>query len=439
MVGVLLGSAAGLVGVQVNALGPFQGVSMLLVGLSFLTALLWKDRAPLARVRLTSLDYSFLLLLIAWGMLELVNSGELRHSPFIGVLLTVGVAYAATFPVRMVVRAPSDLAPFLRGFSAPGVLVALIAIAQLLRVPGVNEVLVQITSSGGLAERLSSGWDIRGTSTIGHWTALGGYLACVIAASCVDLIISSAGTKLAPWPVAALTVLFAGAVTTLTFATIGAAAVILALTALRLKARPVLVLSGAAVLAAGWLVLGQSIAARLEQQSGQSQYAIAQYSWLPQTIGYRVNIWVTETLPAIAERPLSGWGTQVYSAVDKGWPVRPSSLVWVSPESEWMRTLIASGVLGLLPEVLLLLVAFAVVLRSRRMLGAAAVFPVTILLVVLVVISTIHSHFSNPGVPLALWPLVFAVAVAARRAKTPPVPPSSKAESPKRRRQHLPR
>lgn len=189
-------------------------------------------------------------------------------------------------------------------------LVALIAIAQLLRVPGVNEVLVQITSSGGLAERLSSGWDIRGTSTIGHWTALGGYLACVIAASCVDLIISSAGTKLAPWPVAALTVLFAGAVTTLTFATIGAAAVILALTALRLKARPVLVLSGVAVLAAGWLVLGQSIAARLEQQSGQSQYAIAQYSWLPQTIGYRVNIWVTETLPAIVERPLSGWGTR---------------------------------------------------------------------------------------------------------------------------------
>ncbi|WP_167542360.1 O-antigen ligase family protein [Rathayibacter tritici] len=405
---------------QINALGPFQGVTILLVVLSFLLALLWKDKAPLARVRLTPLDYSFLLLLLAWGLIELLNANEMRHSPFIGVLLTVGVAYAATFPVRMVVRAPSDLAPFLRGFSAPGVLVAGIAIAQLLRVPGVNEVLVQVTSSDGLTERLSSGWDIRGTSTIGHWTALGGYFACIIAASCVDLVVSSAGTKLAAWPIITLTVLFAGAVTTLTFATIGAAAVILALTALRLKARPVLVLSGVAVLVGGWLAFGQSIAARLEQQSGQSQYVIAQYSWLPQTIGYRVNIWVTETLPAIAERPFTGWGAQVYAAAEKDWPVRPLSLVWGSPESEWLRTVIAGGVVGLLAEILLLLVAFAVVLRSRRALGAAVVFPVSILLVVLVVISTIHSHFSNPGVPLALWPLVFAVAVAAQRMKTQP-------------------
>ena len=402
---------------QVNALGPFQGLSILLVAVAFVLSLGWKDRSPFARIRLVPLDWAFLLTLVLWGALEFVNASELGHSPFMGVLLTSGVAYAASFPVRMVIRTPSDLAPFLRGFSAPAIAVAVIAIAQLLQVPGVNAFLLNFTNSAGLAERVVSGWDIRGTSTIGHWTALGGYLACMIAASCVDLVISARDKRSLGWPVVSLVTLFAGAITTLTFATIAAAAVILVITALRLRARPAFVLSGLAVVLAGWLLLGQSFAARFEQQSGESRYAIAEYSWLPQTVGYRVNIWITETLPAIAERQLTGWGAQVYSADEKGWPIRPASLIWVSPESEWMRTLIASGVVGLLAEILLLVVAFAAVLRSRRVLGGASVLPVTVLLIALVVISGIHSHFSNPGVPLALWPLLFAVIVAAQRVK----------------------
>ncbi|WKK71703.1 hypothetical protein Q0F99_00260 [Rathayibacter oskolensis] len=308
LVGTLVGTAAGVVGVQINALGPFQGLSIVFVALALLAAMSWTDRFRLSKIRLSPMDYSFVALLVVWALIELINASELRHSPFLGVLITVGISYLASIPVRMVVRGPSDLSPFLRGFALPGVAVSIIAVAQLLRVPGVNAILVQYTNSAGLAERLTSGWDIRGTSTIGHWTALGGYLACVIAATCVDLIISRNGSRLAAWPVVVLAILFAGSITTLTFAVVGTSAVIIALTALRLKIRPVLVISSLGVAFAGWTFFGQSIADRLEQQSGQSPYVIAQYAWLPQTIGYRVNIWVTETLPAIDERLLTGWG-----------------------------------------------------------------------------------------------------------------------------------
>ncbi|QHC67102.1 hypothetical protein GSU68_11360 [Rathayibacter sp. VKM Ac-2759] len=427
LVGTLVGTAAGVVGVQINALGPFQGLSIVFVALALLAAMSWTDRFRLSKIRLSPMDYSFVALLVVWALIELINASELRHSPFLGVLITVGISYLASIPVRMVVRGPSDLSPFLRGFALPGVAVSIIAVAQLLRVPGVNAILVQYTNSAGLAERLTSGWDIRGTSTIGHWTALGGYLACVIAATCVDLIISRNGPRLAAWPVVVLAILFAGSITTLTFAVVGTSAVIIALTALRLKIRPVLVISSLGVAFAGWTFFGQSIADRLEQQSGQSPYVIAQYAWLPQTIGYRVNIWVTETLPAIDERLLTGWGAQVYSAALKNWPVSPQSLVWVSPESEWMRTLVASGVVGLFVEIVLLVAAFAALRRSRRALGAAAVAPIMVLLVCLLLISSIHSHLSNPGVPLALWPLVFAVATAAARARPDQVVAESRA------------
>ncbi|WP_148059112.1 O-antigen ligase [Rathayibacter sp. PhB127] len=402
---------------QINSLGPFQGLSIVFLALAFVTAILWNDRAPLLRLRLTSLDYAFVALLVIWTVIEFVNSSELEHRPYLGVILTVGFGYTASIPVRMVIRGKIDLSPFLRGFALPGVAVSAIALAQLLRVPGVNALLVEFTSSGGLADRLASGWDIRGTSTIGHWTALGGYLACVIAATCVDLLISRSGTRLAGWPIIVLAILFAGSITTLTFAVVGTAALIIALTALRLRARPSLVISSAGVVFAGWFFFGNSITERLAQQSGQSEYVVAQYAWLPQTIGYRMNIWVTETIPAIEERQLFGWGAQVYAAALKGWPVRPQSLIWVSPESEWMRTLTASGMTGLVIEIVLLVAAFSALWRSRRTLGAAIVSPVVVLLTSLVVISTIHSHFSNPGVPLALWPLVFAIATAALRTQ----------------------
>lgn len=409
LVGGLLGLAAALVGVQIDALGPFQGLSIALVIAAGVVAVDWRDRVRFTAVRITGLDQAFIAFFILSSAIEALNADALEHRPFYGVTITILLGYAASWPARMVIKDADSLVPFLRGITVPSLLVSALAIGQLLNLTGVNEFLLAFTNSTGLENRLNDGWDIRGTSTIGHWTALGGYLACIVAACCIDLMLSRRGGRLQRWPIIVLGVALAGQLTTLTFATIALTVVILFVTLLRLRIRPSLVFVAIVVGVGGWLVLGQGIADRIADQSGESAYAIGEYSWLPQTIGYRVNVWVTETIPAIVERPWTGWGAEVYSAGVKGWPITPGSLLWSSPESEWMRTLISYGWPVLVLEAVVILTAIAAVVRTRADLTWDAVLPMLALIIGLIVIASIHSHFSNPGVPLILWPLVFAL------------------------------
>ncbi len=415
LVGLLLGSAAALVGVRLPVFGSFQGVSIALVILALVAAADSRHKVPLRTLRVTGADLAFMSF---YGLLitfEMLNAIQLNHSPFLGVGLTVLLAYLATWPARMVITGVDSLREFMSGLTLASVPVSVIAVAQLLRIPGVNEFLTRFTESGGLESRLLAGWDIRGTSTIGHWTALGGYLACISAAACIELLLADHSHTVKLRPILVLGASLAGQVTTLTFATIAVAVAVVVVTVLRMRVRPSLVIVGVGVATGGWLVFGQKIAERVANQSGQSVYAVQEYAWLPQTVGYRLNIWMTETLPAILQRPVTGWGSDVYAAKAKGWFESPASLVWVSPESEWMRTLVTVGVAGLILQVILLVAVATALFKSRSAFPKSAMAPIATLFGGLLMISSLHSHLNNPGVPLILWPLLFAVIAAAQQ------------------------
>lgn len=408
VVGLLLGLAAAGIGVR---LGWFaQGLPLLswgLVAIALVAALFGAGWKRLGETRLGAIDIAFIAYAGIRLSLELVNAAELRHAVSPQVFVDLLVEYVAFFSARLVVRSPEDLSRFVRSLALPVLVVAPLAIAQILRVPGVGEWIVQNTAAAGFERRFTLGYEIRGTATLGHHTQLGGYLVALVAAICTDLLISRRLRRPVLLPALLLGFAVIAQITTLTFATVGATGVVIVVTliAMGLRPAPILLLAGAG--AVGWSLFGASFEQRIENQSVQRSQ---EFSWLPETIAYRMGIWINETWPAIIERPLLGWGYDVYASYEKGWPVRPASLVWGSPESEYFRVLITGGFVSLAFEITLILAVLVGLVRvSRQYRSEKYVLPVLTALVALLVISGIHNHFSSYGAPLVLWPLVGAV------------------------------
>lgn len=406
--GLLLGLAAASVGVKVPLLpSGIPGMTWICIVLAAVVVALSPAARPLARTHFGVLDAAFLAYLVVRFQVEVFNAAELGHDVALPRLVDSAMVYVALLTARNVIGGTRQLLAFLRWFVIPAMFVSTLALVQVLRFPGVAELLISVTDSASFERRTSLGWDIRATSTIGHHTQLGGYLVGVIAIICTDLVITrrmghSIGRRLAVLGIALM-----GQVATLTFATIAASAVIVLVTLLMVGVRPSMLVVGAAVGGVAWVAFGAEIEERLENQQ---DVTASEYSWLPETIAYRVTIWTHETIPAILERPWTGWGQDVYSAVGKGWRLLPHQLIWSSPESEYFRVLVSGGVIALAFEVTLFAMTIYALARANRAPGGSGVAtPALVAFVVLLVISSIHSHFSSYGPPLVIWTLVGAL------------------------------
>lgn len=432
-VGGVLGLAAALVGVRIGALGSGPMLSSLLVVLAAATAVLVVGGRELLRTRLGTIDLAMVGYIVVRTAVEAVNAVELQHAAYSAIALDPTIMYLAFLAARWVGTSTVGLIALLRGIAAPIFFVAPLAVAQVLKVPGVGEFLIAYTSSGGFERRFTLGYELRGTSTIGHHTALGGYLVVLAAVACTDLLLSRRLKRSTAFPLLALGLIIVAQFTTLTFATIGATAVVIIATLVKLGVRPGVLVASAVSLVAAWSIFGASVEGRVADQTIRKS---DEYAWLPSTVAYRAEVWINETIPTILERPMTGWGFDVYTAGEKDWPIIPSRLVWLSPESEYMRTLVSGGWISLIAEVVLLFAALVAISRAARALGGGLGVPALTATVVLLVISAIHSHLTNPGAPLVLWPLIGAVCgYAAARA---PVPDADRHESPPRRSARVP-
>lgn len=401
--GLLAGISAASVGVEVGP-APAGTLSMLTMASAALIVFLRFTPAEIGGIRLGAIDLLFAIFIAARLASELANASELRHPVFSGTLLLPVVAYAGFALARQSVMSAEQAVLFLRGLSLPAVGVSLLAVLQVLRLPEATQFITTFVSAAGYERRLELGWAVRGTSTVGHHTALGGYLVCIAAAACLDLLISRRLTgKIARTPVLILLIVLVGQITTFTFATIALSLLIGLITLLMLGLRPLLtVLLGAAGVAT-WQLFGAELEARLNSQTSATSQ---EFAGLPETIAYRMGIWTRETVPAILERPVTGWGLDVYSAASKGWPSYPTQLSWGSPESEYLRTLITGGAVVLLAQVGLFIAVWLLIRASRRVAGRTVSVPLGTLFLGLLVLSVLHSHFANPGVPYAFWPIV---------------------------------
>lgn len=405
--GLLVGLAAATVSLNVPGFTWPYTFSTVLVLVAFAMTLLAAKHNFVLTSKLIAFDAAFLLL-ISWRLLtEIFNAADISHEPSFGSIAELATVYLASWIARAWIGDLADLVAFARGMLWPSVVVSALGVLQIAGVQAINEFLLEYTSSPGLESRTERGVEIRATSLIGHWTALGGYLACMTALACMILIIVQRNERrLSPSAIVLLAVTLVGQASTLTFATIAISLVICLVALFALGARPVLIFVVVAASMLGWVLFGSQLEDRISLQSSASNYT-NDWAWLPESLSYRMWIWTHETIPSIFERPVTGWGTGVYSF---DWTIRPELLSWTSPESEWMRTAMMAGLVGLLLQAFLLLTVWSSILRPARPALGRALLPISTLVTVLVIASFIHPHLTNRGVPLALWAICGAIA-----------------------------
>lgn len=417
VVGLLLGMAAATVALRLPGAywwaNPSAIFVMMAVGYVFL-----RGPRQITSTQVCAVDY----LMVAFASLSLatdvIDSLTLRVQMPVSAMADTVVITAAYFVARVSIRTEDGLRRLLLWMMVPGVAVALLAVAQIVDPDGIGMLVAEHTVSGGLNTRIENGWDIRATSTIGHWTALGGYLVCQVAINCALLILAaSRGSRYQPVYLLTLVVFIMGAFATLTFAPIivclvvAAAAMFIVRKSLNLST---LIMCAPALALLAFLL--PQILQRTEKQLGSGERLTSAFPWLPESVAFRAEIWTNETVPAALHRPWTGWGSNVYGRLNTG--TVPSELLWGSPESEWFRTLVSGGILLLACQIALLV--GAVYWLSR---GSAATngwtTPILWAFIGIVIISFVHSHFANRGVPLALWPMVggaIAVCIASHQA-----------------------
>ncbi|WP_300643717.1 O-antigen ligase family protein [Nocardioides sp.] len=197
-----------------------------------------------------------------------------------------------------------------------------------------------------------------------------------------------------------ITLLSLGQIATLTFASVALHFVIVMI-ALWMVGIRVRFLVASFVMAIGAAVaFGSLIAARIDQQASSSQFYGDPLPFLPESVSFRVGVWTQESIPTAFSRPFLGFGMSAYDRLDES-GFAPL-LQWTSPESEYIRTLVSSGFFGLTFQVVLFVAFLRVLRRCSRGFGRAGFIPM-VTFVGILLISAIHAHFTNRGVPLPLY------------------------------------
>ncbi|KRA25698.1 hypothetical protein ASD65_15655 [Microbacterium sp. Root61] len=382
-------------------------------------------------VRVTAIDVAFVLLIVVSAAVELHNGYYLHYGAILNGLIEPIFWFLTYFAARTAITDVASAVAALKAFVLPIFIAAPISFAQALRFAPVLDLTVSIVSGEGFASAVEDGRLLRAAGLVGGWTSFGAYVSGVFAAALALLIMAKErGTRSDLYPFLVIGLCIASLLTTLTFSTTIAFVVILLGTLRRLGIRPGML---AALCVAGFAaaaIFGALISERIGQQfDGRTRFVEWIPEWVPNTIGYRAYVWIGQTVPTILERPVTGWGSKVYDATfgrsDALDPDRtvPTGLVWTSPESQWFATLMTSGIVGLVPLVLLLIAIAVVLWRGLKNRGSSWIAtPVWWLFLANVAIGFTAISFTNKGLPGAFWPLVGIVAALSipRRSNTDP-------------------
>jgi len=154
-------------------------------------------------------------------------------------------------------------------------------------------------------------------------------------------------------------------------------------------------------------VLGQRLTEQFGVQAGSSK------GYQPQTVEFREQIWSQQYLPAIAERPLAGYGVQL-----------PATISWPYPESQYIAFMIEGGYPMLIMYLVLLWGMFDRARRASRSLDPfeqALGRSLSVCTLSLLLLGVIWPFLSNGGFPQVIWCL-FALAEPAQSRLQATVP-----------------
>lgn len=403
LIATLVSIAIAIVGVSRPSYGGLSP-SIFLIFAAFSMSLLIRPVTSSYQRRVTAFDTALVLWFCAKSLIEFSNASAAVPFASGPVLDCVLILMVVSIVKR---RCASMIQVVAMGkiFLGAAVVVAVIALLQVAELGGVNNKLASVMGGSALQARIDNGWEIRATATVGHWTALGGYL-CVATAVCCAIMIYAQQRRMYGF---VLTILVAGQVSTFTFATYAVTISVLAATAFVLRPRITQVVAFVGLLSVFWVAFSDAISARFSKQTAQDSLTNSQSSLLPESVGFRLNVWITETIPAIRENPFSGSGLAVYNYVGTG---RVSTLLqWTSPESEWMRTAISSGLVVLLLEIVTVAIAVRIVWKSTMSEANLSALPILVLALSMIVAMCIHSHLADRAFALSFWLVVGVVQV----------------------------
>jgi hypothetical protein len=375
-------------------------VSELLIGVVGTTVLVSARRRD--TVAWSSLDWLLLAYGAGWAIFGTVDASTLGQHLSIADWGTVFgqlqffLIYRA---VRTALRTQAERRAAVAVLLVATVPVAALAVLQQLHIGPVVSFLTRIT--GGVSgPATTAGAATRATGPFNNWAVLAGYLLPLLLVLCA-LTMSGQITRhrRAAWVVGviALTgILLTAELSAILLLCIG----VVVLAAQYGHGRRALRFAGAAVVV-GALVAAPFLASRLDTEFSSSAGS-SRHAGVPQTLDFRWHVWTTQYVPAIAARPLSGYGADL-----------PSSIEWPYPESQYVAYLMEGGL-----PLLVLFGGLALVMIKRSREAARAQDPfdqaigraVAFTVVAMLVMNLIWPFLSNAGLPQVLWCLL-AIAV----------------------------
>jgi hypothetical protein len=183
--------------------------------------------------------------------------------------------------------------------------VSLLAILQEMRAPGIVNLLANITGSQAFFTNVGVA---RATGPFAIWHDLGSYLFVIVLLG-VALLISQSWEGIKPKMLAAI-VLLAGIalVSTVTITPIAGTAVGVLGLAVTARPRRQWVARTAGVIVLLCIAFGPILLARYKEQFPALQAPVRQIPFLPETINFRIAVWVTEFIPVLTRHLTTGYG-----------------------------------------------------------------------------------------------------------------------------------
>ena len=379
---------------------PIPGfrLSELLIGT--LSAAILLPASARQTLRWRALDWFLLAYVVSAagvGGYSLHHDGVALSTSLVGTLfgplqfLLLYRAVAVSLPLR------SERNVALRLLILGSIPVSLIAVAQQLRIAGINDFVSHITGS-----TVFYGYGYffaRATGPFDHWTPLAGYLLVILLLGISLLLhgvedVLSRPTMLLILGLDALGILLSAELS---------AMVALVVTGLALG-----LWSGRMQYLLRWgflvvLLLAASFGSYLQKRLSTEFYSSAgsgRSELVPQTLQFRFTVWTQQYFPAIHAHLLYGYG-----------PVFPSSIVWQYTESQYVTFLMWGGVPLLLLFIAMMWALFARARTMARPVGDdparwAMARTVALLAVATYFIDSIYPYMTSAGFPQALWVLV---------------------------------
>jgi hypothetical protein len=346
-------------------------------------------------------DWAALAYVIASIVIEFIGShlhNVALNSSALGTMFGPLQFFLLYRAVKVCAWKPSTYRAILRVTLMSSVPVTALAILQQFDVGSTRKLIISFTGSGAF-QSYTYVAEPRATGPFPHWHSLGGYLLVLLLLGVALLLENDRAILRTRWLVVSILASAAGLLLTLVFVDyLAALGGVLFIAARRRKLRNT-VLALLAIGTVDVIAFAPFMATRLSMQF--SSGASSRNPLLPETIGYRFQVWTNEYLPELRGRWLIGYGANL-----------PPDILWAHTESVYITLLLRGGLCLLVVWTVLNVSAYAMTsrrVRQGRGTDRAVALTFQTLVFFLIPMQLVYPYFTDTGLPHLFWILAALV------------------------------